>query len=497
MEQLVLIKSKNNNKYIFDCNNKILRNVEDQVYNIFEILDREKTSLNSLDLELLETILANHDINPSVSILSKILKFNSENNTQFIKTTIKEDVVKYYLSNYPQIAFEVTQKCNLDCKYCAYSEYYNGYEKRTGKNLSITAAKNMIKYIFDYCSSIHASTPDNHITISFYGGEPLLRINFIKEITSFAKNLETINIKFKFSMTTNATLIDKHIDFLVKNDFKLLISLDGNEEHNSYRVYKNKVNSFSDVFRNMISIKQNYQTFFEKNINFNCVLHNRNSIESANSFIKKNFGKNPMIAEISTDGLSKEKKEELFLFFKNKNTDLKQSEDYFKLFHQENYTEEPDFKEAIYFIFNQTNLVYSNYTELLLNSSKSVKPTGTCLPFSRKIFVTANGKLLPCENIPHKFAFGNVTDENVNLNFEEIVNTYNNALNRLKNKCEGCYRLTNCSQCMYYLNVYDENIMCYGYMNRDDFSKYLSSLITYFENNPDSFEKIMTETSLS
>ena len=50
--------------------------------------------------------------------------------------------------------------------------------------------------------------------------------------------------KFSFSMTTNALLLHKYMDFLKDNDFYLLISLDGDKENNGYRVDKVNENSF-------------------------------------------------------------------------------------------------------------------------------------------------------------------------------------------------------------------------------------------------------------
>ncbi len=79
-------------------------------------------------------------------------------------------------------------------------------------------------------------------------------------------------------MTTNATLIHKHIDFLVDNKFNIMISLDGNEGNDSYRIIKkNNKNSFSKVIKNIDFIKDKYPDYFKNNISFNAVLHNQNS----------------------------------------------------------------------------------------------------------------------------------------------------------------------------------------------------------------------------
>lgn len=81
-------------------------------------------------------------------------------------------------------------------------------------------------------------------------------------------------------MTTNAMLLDKYMDFLQEKEFRLLISLDGNEEGQGYRVDTRGNNSFPRVFHNIKLLQETYPEYFEKHVRFNAVLHNKNSVES-------------------------------------------------------------------------------------------------------------------------------------------------------------------------------------------------------------------------
>jgi uncharacterized protein len=72
-------------------------------------------------------------------------------------------------------------------------------------------------------------------------------------------------------MTTNGMLLDKNMDFLVSNDFSLLISLDGDEFNNSYRVNKSGQNSYSHIIENIDKLKSMYPEYFNKRVNFNAV----------------------------------------------------------------------------------------------------------------------------------------------------------------------------------------------------------------------------------
>ena len=53
------------------------------------------------------------------------------------KIFITGEYVKTILANTSQIAFEVTDGCNLKCEYCAYGKFYSDYDERINKNLNI------------------------------------------------------------------------------------------------------------------------------------------------------------------------------------------------------------------------------------------------------------------------------------------------------------------------------------------------------------------------
>ena len=137
--------------------------------------------------------------------------------------------IEYNLQHLPQVIFEVTDACNLRCKYCAYADMYGGYDER--ENLKFPFYK--AKLILDYLANIWRNNKSEDIirpfTIGFYGGEPLLNVPFIKKVMEYADGLENIGRKIHYSMTTNAILLDKYMDFLAEKKVQLLISLDGGD----------------------------------------------------------------------------------------------------------------------------------------------------------------------------------------------------------------------------------------------------------------------------
>ena len=63
---------------------------------------------------------------------------------------------------------------------------------------------------------------------------------------------------------------------------------------------------------------------------------------------------------------------------------------------------------------------FYNYHSLITTKEVSIFPTGTCYPFDRKLFITANGDMLPCERINQKFSLGKVTERGVFNSFLHI-----------------------------------------------------------------------------
>lgn len=63
-------------------------------------------------------------------------------------STITKEDIEQNLINLRQLVFEVTDSCNLRCKYCGYADLYEGYDKRENKKLPFYKAKLIIDYLF-------------------------------------------------------------------------------------------------------------------------------------------------------------------------------------------------------------------------------------------------------------------------------------------------------------------------------------------------------------
>jgi len=119
---------------------------------------------------------------------------------------ITSEDVKRSLSNSPQLTFEITDACNLKCEYCGYGKFYSDYDERKSTRLSPQRAKALLDYLGSLWRSELNVSYNQNVYISFYGGEPLMNVPFIKEIISYVEELDCPSRSFTCNMTANYRL---------------------------------------------------------------------------------------------------------------------------------------------------------------------------------------------------------------------------------------------------------------------------------------------------
>ena len=397
--------------------------------------------------------------------------------------------------NVNQIVFEVTDRCNLNCTYCGYGGLYGNYDKRESGLLKIEDIAPLFSFLDNLQQKKNKSINDI-IYISFYGGEPLLNMTFIKNVVSYIRNHRKDEHKYEFSMTTNAVLLHKYMDYLAANKVHLLISLDGDEKNNSYRVTKSGLNSFKSIVENIDLLQSNHPEYFKDFVNFNAVLHNRNSVEDIYNYIYTRYKKISRIGELNNTGILPEKREEFERMYRNTSESLYQSENYTRLEH-EFFTLVPSYYNACNFLHTYNLGVINTYNDFFSShKKKNFIPTGTCMPFSKKIFVTVNGKILPCERIGHNYTLGQLSKAGVDIDFEKIALKYNSYYDKLNKQCSKCYQLGACYQCIFNIDDMENNPICHGFMNKKNFVSCLATNMIFFESHPLDYYRIMEEVVL-
>ncbi len=474
MDQSIVFITESNNSYIYDQERMLSMVIHPKLKDVIEGISNSnlyyKKKYNYL----------------------KRWGFFSKKQIDNIETNIDEAKVKQSIIQTPQILFEVTDFCNLNCTYCALGEMYQWTESRNKKNLNIHSAISLLRYIFD----LKMKSKGQELVISFYGGEPLLNINIIKEIIDAINRINSAKIiKVKYSMTTNAILINKYIDFLVENDFNILISLDGNCENNSYRVYNDGRESFKKVIDNIDLVQYYYPDYFKNNINFNAVLHNRNSVKNVYEFIYNRYNKIPQVSELSNTGINPSKEK----IFKEMYQNIRQSES--------EYNKEANnllphnglisFHEITNFLKYLSINMYLSNIRLLLYKRSMYFPSNTCLPFSKKIFLTTRDTLLPCERINYDYSLGKIdsSDGSVIINTKEIADRYTSYYKFIKDICQLCYVYKFCGLCMFHItgfqDTYKRKPKCTLFHNKDAFKSKMKRIFSFLERYPNDINDIL------
>lgn len=420
-----------------------------------------------------------------------IMKEHEEKSYEQNQYITKDDVC-YQLANIGHIGFEVTDSCNLRCTYCIYGDFYFDHDLRYDKNMDVDKAKLLIDYLILAVKSPQNVNCENNIYVSFYGGEPLLNMSFIKEIVDYTQTMKSPSLKFCYMMTTNAVYLRKYIDFLYTNDFYITISLDGRAENDSYRKFPNGKSSFDIVYNNLKFIQENYKGFFDGRISFNAVVHNLSNFQEAFSFIYHEFGKVPLLSPLNPVGVKSEKKDDFMRLATPKESE--ENEELQREMEMALGLKYSRYGKLQEFLYAYSGNVFDDYNSLLVKKENMrTTPTATCIPFSKRIFMTVNNKILPCERIGQQFYLGTVTDDGVNIDCKAIADKYNSYYNSLKSQCERCYSKQNCDECMFGIPGLGVNPKCQKFTDKDAFEEMLRKHIDFLAKEPESYRRVMTE----
>jgi len=128
------------------------------------------------------------------------------------------------------MCLHVAHTCNLNCSYCFASQgKYHGERALMSYEVG--------KQAFDFL--IANSGSRRNLEVDFFGGEPLMNWDVVKQLVAYAREQEKIyNKNFRFTLTTNGMLVDDDvIDFCNKEMHNVVLSLDGRKEiHDRLRV---------------------------------------------------------------------------------------------------------------------------------------------------------------------------------------------------------------------------------------------------------------------
>ena len=139
------------------------------------------------------------------------------------------------------LCLHIAHTCNLNCEYCFASQ---GKYKGERAVMRFEVGKRALDFLIENSGTRH------NLEVDFFGGEPLMNFDVVKQLVAYARSVEKDHGKnFRFTLTTNGLLIDDDvIDFANKECANVVLSLDGRREiHDRYRVDYNGTGSFDRI----------------------------------------------------------------------------------------------------------------------------------------------------------------------------------------------------------------------------------------------------------
>ncbi len=128
------------------------------------------------------------------------------------------------------LCLHIAHTCNLNCAYCFASQgNYHGERSL----MSFEVGKRALDFL------VENSGTRRNLEVDFFGGEPLMNFQVVKDLVAYARSIEKEkNKNFRFTLTTNGVLIDEDvIDFANREMSNVVLSLDGRKEvHDRFRV---------------------------------------------------------------------------------------------------------------------------------------------------------------------------------------------------------------------------------------------------------------------
>ena len=128
------------------------------------------------------------------------------------------------------LCLHVAHTCNLNCSYCFASQgKYHGDRAV----MSFEVGKRALDFLVENSGS------RRNLEVDFFGGEPLMNFQVVKDLVAYARSIEKEKGKnFRFTLTTNGMLVDDDvIEFANKECHNVVLSLDGRKEiHDRFRV---------------------------------------------------------------------------------------------------------------------------------------------------------------------------------------------------------------------------------------------------------------------
>ena len=396
---------------VLDVNSGALHAFDDIAY---ELLDYYGKYDNAAIAVMFSDKYDNQNINETLNEI-EILKnqgqlFSEDVHKDYMPAAEKKSVVK-------ALCLHIAHDCNLRCKYCFASTGDFGV-KRTLMSTGI--GKKSIDYL------IKSSGGKRNLEIDFFGGEPLLNFNTVKEIVDYAKEKgKEYGKNFRFTLTTNAILLNEEIKkFINDNIGNIVLSLDGRQETN-------------DRMRFRVDGSGTYKDILPK-IKEMADSRNQDRYYVRGTFTHENLDFSKDVLHLADIGF-KQISLEPVVAARESGLDIRE-EDLGELFNEYE-------KLAFEYIKRHNEGNGFNFFHFMLDLDQGpcvIKRLKGCGSGHEYLAITPEGDIYPCHQFVgmESFKMGNVMYEEIK---EEIQNHFKNSNIFTKNDCKVCWARYFCS----------------------------------------------------
>lgn len=322
-------------------------------------------------------------------------------------------------SNAKTLILEITEQCNLRCRYCIFDEQQTSERSHSSSGMSLETALVAVR-------DFYARTNGEEGYIVFYGGEPLLAFELIKQVVSYANLLS--NYQLRFSLTTNGvSLSEDVITYLIENLFSVTVSLDGDRiTHDKQRIAATGKGSYNAVTRNLHKLIKRDEVFAKKHVSINCVIASAHDLPAVNSYFASGEFNNIAVrfVPVSCNSVSITNKILSTISLKSIESMLSSVA-----------LPTPVEDEFIGAILERI--------EFRVLDSKAGSRKKLCIPFANRTYVRTNGDLQFCEGLEH---FGRLANDQSNLSVASEI-LYREYVELRQPACSQCFAYNFCEMC--------------------------------------------------
>jgi len=227
-----------NNGYniVLDVNSGSVHVVDDLVYDIIALYE---TNSKEEIVEKLSKTYSPEDIREAYSEIEELVK---------AECLFTEDIYKDYIFDFKKrptvvkaLCLHIAHDCNLACKYCFAEE--GEYHGRRAL-MSFEVGKKALDFL------IANSGSRRNLEVDFFGGEPLMNFDVVKQLVAYGREQEKLHDKkFRFTLTTNGVLLNKEVqEFANKEMANVVLSVDGRKEvHDFMRPFRGGQGSYDYI----------------------------------------------------------------------------------------------------------------------------------------------------------------------------------------------------------------------------------------------------------